>query len=80
MTLPAFAAERRRLLSIDISGAQQQTRCTSPLLSIDGKDEPTDRRTDDGQTFDRFVDPAQHTMRAVPAIDEADSVRFEPSV
>jgi len=46
MTLPAFAAERRaagrRLLSIDISCAQQQTRCTPLLLSIDG----TDRRTD----------------------------------
>jgi len=37
MTLPAFPAERRRLLSIDIScsrGAQQQTRRTPLLLSI----------------------------------------------
>jgi len=45
MTLPAFAAERRRLLSMDISGprgAQQQTGRTPLLLSIDG----TDRRTD----------------------------------
>jgi len=45
MTLPAFAAERRRLLSIDIScpqGAQQQTRRTPLLLSIGG----TSRRTD----------------------------------
>jgi len=46
MTRPAFAAERRRVLSIDISclrGAQQQTRRTPRLLlSIDG----TDRRTD----------------------------------
>ena len=40
-----FAAERRHLLSIDISclyGAQQQTRRTPLLLLIDG----TDRRTD----------------------------------
>jgi len=46
VTLPAFAAaERRRLLSVDIScprGAQQQTRRTPLLLSIDG----TDRRMD----------------------------------
>jgi len=46
MTRPAFAAERRHLLSIDISclrGAQQQTRRTPRLLlSIDG----TDRRTE----------------------------------
>jgi len=44
-TLPAFAAERRHLLSIDISclyGAQQQTLRTPLLLLIDG----TDRRTD----------------------------------
>jgi len=48
MTLSASAAERRRLLSIDISwprGAQQQTRRTP--LSID----ETDR-----QTLDRFID------------------------
>jgi len=55
-TLPAFAAERRRLLSIDISwqrGAQQQTRRTPLLLSIDGTDGQTD-----GRTLDRFIDPA----------------------
>jgi len=51
MTLPAFAAERRRLLSTDIScprGAQQQTGRTPLLLSIDGSgtDRRTDRRTD----------------------------------
>jgi len=43
ITLPAFAAERRRLLSIDIScpwRAQQQTRRTP--LPISG----TDRRAD----------------------------------
>jgi len=79
VTLPAFAAERRRLLPIHISyphGAQQQTRRTPLLLSIDGKDGQTDGR----RTLDRFVNPAQHTMRAVPAIHEADSVRFKPSV
>ena len=42
MTLPAVAAERRRLLSIAVfcpRGAQQQTRRTPPmLLSIDGTD------------------------------------------
>jgi len=49
VTLLAFAAERRRLLSIDMSypqGAQQQTRRTPLLLSIDG----TDRRTDGRST------------------------------
>jgi len=69
MTLPAFAEERRAAapccgavaavpyaLSIDIScphGAQQQTRRTPLLLSIDG----TDRRTD-GRTLDCFINPA----------------------
>jgi len=41
MTLSVSAAERRHLLSIDIScppGAQQQTRRTPLLLSIDGTD------------------------------------------
>jgi len=41
MTLPAFAVERRRLPSVDIScprGAQQQTCRTPLLLSIDGTD------------------------------------------
>jgi len=56
VTLPAFAAERRAAapllpsarrppLSIDIScprGAQQQTRRTPLLLSIDGTDGRTD--------------------------------------
>jgi len=59
VTPPAFAAERRRLqlvrgagdqqLSIDIScphSAQQQTRRTSLLLSIDGRDRRTDGRKD----------------------------------
>jgi len=49
MTLPAVAAKRRRLLSIDIScprGAQQQTRRTLLLLAIDG----TDRRADGRST------------------------------
>ena len=65
MTLPAFAAERRRLLSTDIScprGAQQQTGRTPLLLSIDGSG--TDRRTD-GRTLDRFIDVAPHIVRAV---------------
>jgi len=54
VTLPAFAAERRRLLSVDICcqrGAQQQIRRTPLLLSIDGADR---------QTPDRFIDPAPH--------------------
>jgi len=57
MTLPAFAAERRRACStapsvrlqllIDISypqGAQQQTRRPPLLLLIDGTDRRTDKR------------------------------------
>jgi len=58
MTLPAFAAERRRLqlmppvrpqLSIDVScppDAQQQTHQPPLLLSIDGTDRRTNERTD----------------------------------
>jgi len=59
MTLPTFAAEHRRLLVIDIScprGAQQQTRRTPLLLSIDGTD---------GRTLDRYIDPVLRTMRTV---------------
>jgi len=55
VTLPAIAAERRRLLH----GAQQQTRRPPLLLSIDG----TDRRTD-GRTLDRYLNRAAHIARA----------------
>jgi len=51
VTLPAFAAERRRLLSIDIS-IQQQTRRMPLLLSIDGTYRRTDKQTD-GRTVGR---------------------------
>jgi len=55
---PAAGTRRlRRQLSIDIScrhGAQQQTRWSPLLLSIDG----TDRRTPD-----RYIDPARHITR-----------------
>jgi len=49
VTLPASAAERRRLLSVDITcprDAPQQTRRTPLLLSIDGTDGRTHRRAD----------------------------------
>jgi len=49
--------------SIDISrryDTQQQTRRTPLLLLID----ETDRQTG-GQTLDRFIDPAPHTVGAV---------------
>jgi len=54
MILPAFAAERRRLLhgaccTIDIScphGAQQQTRAVAAVESINRADRQTDGRTD----------------------------------
>ena len=53
-----------RLLSVDIScsrDAQQQTRCTPLLLSIDGTDNVrTDGKTD-RQTLDSFIDPAPDT-------------------
>jgi len=92
VTLPAFATERRRLLSADIAcprGAQQQSRHTPLLLSIDG----TDRRTD-GRTLERFIDPVLHTVgngspysiteRTVPELipvlcsQPADDVSHEP--
>jgi len=72
MTLPPFAAvlccgaiaaERRRLLSINIfipPGSQQQTRRTPLLLTIDGTGGWTD-----GRTLDHFVDPALHIMSAL---------------
>ena len=53
----------RAAISIDISrryDTQQQTRRTPLLLLID----ETDRQTG-GQTLDRFIDPAPHTVRAV---------------
>jgi len=53
MTLPAFAVEHVRLQQISIDsgtrrrpGAQQQTRRTLLLLSIDRTDRQTDKRTD----------------------------------
>jgi len=66
-SLTTFAAKRRRLLSIDISylrSAQQQTRRTLLLLSIDGTDGQIN-----GQTLDRFRNPDPHTMRAVSVIE-----------
>ena len=68
VTLPAFAAESRRphprariyrSISVADAGDQQQTRRPPLLLSIDG----TDRWTD-GQTPDRYIDPAPHVLRA----------------
>ena len=56
------ASVARLQLSIDISGphdAQQQTRRPPLLLSIDGTDRRTDRRTPD-----RYIDPAVRPMRA----------------
>jgi len=73
VVLPAFAAERRAAASccgavaaghrylLPSRGAQERTRRTPLLRSIDG----TDGRTD-GRTPDRYVAPAPHTMRAVP--------------
>jgi len=50
MTLPAFAAERRRLhcsMAPGLAqGAQQESRLPPLLLSIDGTDRQTDRQTD----------------------------------
>jgi len=62
-TAGTVTAMRRRLLSIDIScprDAQQQTRLRPLLLSINGTDRRTDRRT-----LNRFINPAPHTMMAV---------------
>ena len=70
MTLPRICcwapapSARRPQLSIDIScvqGGQLQTRRQSLLLSIDGRDRPTD-----GRTLDRYVYSAAHrpTMRS----------------
>jgi len=61
MTLPAFPAKRRAaaapllLGACTVHGAQQQTRRTPLLLPIDETD---------GQTADRYINPAPHTVRA----------------
>ena len=50
--------------------AQQQTRRTPLLLSIDGTDRHTDRRTDgrtDGRTLDRFMSPTAYYADRVTA-------------
>jgi len=64
VTLSAFDAERRLLLHCARSAtaviAQQQTRRTPLLLSIDGTD-----RQSDGRTPDRYTYPAPHTTQAV---------------
>ena len=78
MTLPAYAADRRRAcstapavrpqLSIDISSpqeAQQQTRRPLLLLSINGTDRWTDRLTD----AHRYIDPAPRAVRAASIRD-----------
>ena len=54
VTLPVFAAKRRRLQSP--AGGARNSR-TTLLLSDDG----TDGRTD-GRTLVRFIDPALHTL------------------
>ena len=69
-TLPAFAAERRLKAPAAIDRYLLQTPALSSkplLLSIDG----TDRRTD-GWTPDRYIDPAQHTMRAASVMSTAE--------
>jgi len=77
MALPAFAAEHRaaarwapgvcrcQSISPASTGAQQQTRRTPLLRSNDGTNRRTDGETD-GRTPDRYIDPAPHTVRAVP--------------
>jgi len=52
--------------AIDRYLLQQQTRRTPLLLRIDG----TDRQTD-GETPDRYIDPAQHTTRGATISDRA---------
>jgi len=68
-TLLVFAAERRAAAPLLLGarrppsyphGAQQQTRRTPRLWSNGGCDRQTG-----GRTFDRFVDPARHSMQAV---------------
>jgi len=82
VTLPEFAAERRRASStalvvrsqllIDIfcrQGAQQQTHLPPP--STDCTDEQTD-----GRTPDRYVDSAPLTMRTASIMPKAPHITF----
>jgi len=62
MTLPAFAAERRRrVLPVDRYLLQAPALSSKPAAlaaAVDRRD-----RTTDGQTPDRCIDPVPHTMR-----------------
>jgi len=67
----AVAAERRRLLLIDISGprgAQQRTHGTPLLLWSTGQTEERTERVTDRRTLCRFIDLAQHIMRAASIV------------
>jgi len=75
MTLPAFAAERRRRVpAIDryllqapaLSSKPAARRCCS---------RSTEGRTD-GRTPDRYIDPAPHTMRMAASIRSGPWARF----
>jgi len=59
MTLPAFAAERRRMQH----GARsyQSIAAANPPADVAAVDR-WDRETDDRQTPVRYIDPAPHTM------------------
>jgi len=61
----SYGTQRRRLhAAVDrYQGAQQQTRRPPLLLSIDGSDGRTDKRT-----LDRFIDTAPHTRPTVWAV------------
>ena len=71
VTLPAFAAERRRL-----QHGARSCRSTYPAcMALSSK--PAGRRCccrltrqTDGRTLDRYIDPAPHTMRAASIIEK----------
>ena len=64
MTRPAFAAERRHVLSIDISCLAAGHSAANPphaaAAAVDRWDRQTDRRT-----LDRFIESAAYTVQEV---------------
>jgi len=73
MVLPAFAAQcmcqvpaiNQYLLQMPKLGNKPATRCCCSCRQTGQTHEPMDRQTN-GRTPDRYIDPAPHTMRAVP--------------
>jgi len=73
MTLPGFAAERRRLPH-GVRSASTESSAASPSAAIVTVGR-WDRQTD-GRTTDSYIDPAPHTMGAASIDDEFTGIKL----